>query len=211
MEKTKAIKPKTKTELNGTRRSDGKSELIISIIALMISGLALWQSFKSQAYNSSANIQLVQTKIIDSNSVIELKNSTTDKYFYLVGEITIKNFGNAPTQIISVSWQPLLLQSSTDFDPNSQTKFVISDNSLGLDVVGLGPSGPPQVNEDPLAAIKNRTVNPQESKILSFTFYGPYSGVVTTDGTAQTKIYDVKIVITFSNGQELSIIPETSK
>ena len=70
--------------------------LTLPIVALLISGLALWQSSEAQFRTTAPNVQIVSVRSTD-RAYLQRRDQNgqdTDQYYSLAGSVKIKNYGD---------------------------------------------------------------------------------------------------------------------
>lgn len=156
---------------------------LIAFGAFLISIFSLYLSYQNVQHTSAPNVQLIN---ITSYQADELDQGyRLHKSVSISGKLTIKNFGRSAVQLIKVDWEP--------FFPNML--FGISDT---LDKPALHK----YKERDPILGIKESIIQGGQIKkynILSFVDTHDYEGYPSGF---------FRIQLTFSNGQQLTLIPE---
>jgi hypothetical protein len=174
-------------------------ELALPIVALLISGLALWQSSEAQSRTTAPNVQIVSVKSTD-RAYLQRRDQNgqdTGEYYSLAGSVKIKNYGDASIQLISVKWEPITTATNT----SPETVLLLSDSRKFKANEAILPEAVDS-NFDPVLGLDHRTFAAGETKTIDFFFRG------RTDMWQGRDIYSLRIVFTMSNGQELSVVPE---
>ena len=174
-----------------------KISLIISILALVLSGLSVWKSQPSKSENLMAHIEVIDTKFL------ETRFRENDEYFIVTAKTEITNRGNLPTTIRYVDWQTL--NNNIPDEIRSDVRLIESDIqelSPDLDVHNL---------DIQYAQINNPTIEPKETKTLYFYFRSrklDASGQTFSGESWMFEYYLPDFVIVFENGQLIIAIPK---
>ncbi|WKZ49409.1 MAG: hypothetical protein QY306_08560 [Anaerolineales bacterium] len=167
-----------------------KWDTIISLLALMVSLSAFFFSFQVERSKSSPNIQVVSVhggRTRESGNVLDNVNISST--------IVLTNVGNAPTQIIDVSWE-----IATSAKTNLDGLLAISDTQdpSSLEYKEYFES----IRYSPVQGIQQTTIEPHKTLTLELFFR---SDPIPKDDTT---VQNIRVVFTFSNGQQLIILPE---
>jgi len=199
-----------------TKISIGRTEFIISIIVLISSLIALWQSFKAQSENSSPNIQIISALISNAdsrgNSVgFEFpEGNQLHKNFFTVGTITLKNFGITAVQLTDVSWEPL----DPDYQSIKESSYIIGEVYFFICDCPFTTKEWAKIqsenSENDLDQRKtiidiDRTIAGGEKLTLLFSFKTGADGLWIPE---ESLYYYERIIFVFNNGQVLSTVPE---
>lgn len=181
-------------------------DTLISLLALIVSALALWQGLDAQSRNSAPNVQLYGDTVSWRLETRVTSNFVPATVVY--GTVSLKNFGLTPAQITDIRWEPLSFgpfDSTASYmmvsdDPMEYQQFSDSyktDAFLGFSFEDFTE----KYSDNPVAALKNNTIEPGEVKQV---FFG-YEYLVRDD--YQSGVSNVRFVFTLSTGQEISVLP----
>lgn len=167
-----------------------KWDTVISLLALMVSLVALFFSFRVERSKSSPNIQVVSVhggRTREAGDILDNVN--------IGSTIVLINVGNAPAQIVDVSWE-IATSVNTNFDGLLAISDIRSPSSSEYQEYFES------IRHSPVQGIQQTTIEP--NKTLTLELYFQSDPVPKDDITIQ----NIRVVFTFSNGQQLTILPE---
>jgi hypothetical protein len=180
-------------------RANGESylshwEAAVSLLALLVAIGSLAMSLRTEQLSSSPNIQIQK---VDGGRNYE----HTDQIDKVEIECTValKNVGNAATQIVDVLWE---------------TSSIISDsNSISNGWLAVSDEFDPNASQyadyfqfikfSPVEGIKEKIIAAGETKTLRLVFQAEFKS--RPDASLAQ---NVRVKFTFSNGQQLTVLPQ---
>lgn len=170
---------------------------VVALIAVVLAGVSLLISYQNQKYGSAPNIQIISLTSSRSYDVGYSRELNDLDKLTIEGTLVIKNFGRASAQLIRVEWEPLIVGNP---DQVSDMWLAISDH------------GDPcsQNNQryyydrrtDPILGITNTVIGGGEIRQFKLGFFGK------TKLAEGQEIPNVRLSLTFSTGQVLTILPD---
>ncbi len=164
---------------------------LIALGAFVISILSLWLSYQNSKITLAPNVQVLSLEGF-------LVDTLDDKYrlhksVRITGKLKLKNLGRVPVQLIKIDWEPL-------FPDRVDTKKMMFGMSDDLDRI---PALLKYKEEDPILGIRTPII--REGQVRHYNIIldvdaHDYEGHITRG------LY--RIQLTFSNGQQLTLIPE---
>lgn len=167
-----------------------KWDTFLSILALLISLTSLFFTFQIEKSKSSPNVQI---QSVYGGRTVELGDETDN--ITIDSTITLINVGNAPTQIVDVKWE-MATSAENDFDG----LLAISDT--------LSPSDSryneyfKSIRNLPVEGIEKNIL--ESGQILELKLFFRSTPVPKND----TNLRNIRVIFTFSNGQQLTVLPE---
>jgi len=179
----------------------------LSIIALIVSVVSLWNSYTVRLRSRTPNVQLWD---ITTTWLIGIEDTDGTSKLVAGSEIDLKNVGDASTQITDVKWED---RGSERF-AGANVDFIITDLDLPSTNEGLEnfiQSQLPAFKDDPLNGFEDKLIRPNEQKHLEIIFIIPSARGMSSGGPpVQEQIYNTVLVfvtISFSDGKSLTFSP----
>lgn len=163
---------------------------LVALGAFVISILSLWLSYHNSKIASVPNVQILSLEGFFVDTLDD--ECRLHKMVSITGKLKIKNFGRAPVQMIKVDWEPI-------FRDGLDTKRIM----LGIsDDLAITPATF-KYKEEPILGIRTPTI--QEGQVRQYNII-----LVADVNDYQRHITQglYRIQLTFSNGQQLTLIPE---
>ena len=163
---------------------------LVALGAFVISILSLWLSYQNSKIASAPHVQVLRLEGFFVDTLDD--EYRLHKMVNITGKLKIKNFGRAPVQMIKVDWEPI-------FRDRVDTKRIM----LGIsDDLAITPA-PFKYKEEPILGIRTPTI--REGQVRQYNII-----LVVDANDYQRHITQglYRIQLTFSNGQQLTLIPE---
>jgi len=167
-------------------------EQLTSIIAIILSIVSLSITYFSENAKATGNIQ-----IIESDGFRDYDNTQIPGILKIYGGIKLKNIGNAPIQVVDVKWESTI---SSVKSKEINGWLAISDF--------LDPEEPREYEyfkenrETPISAIHNSQID--RGKVLELK----YSNYQYLPDDFNVQDPSLRIIFTFSNGQQITVLPD---
>jgi hypothetical protein len=169
-------------------------ELLVAVISALMSLGALFISVRVERRTAAPNVEL--TRVEGSRLYHNAREGGPDRVS-IVATASLHNRGNSSVEIVDVHWEPLLIGEPVARD---SAWLAISDDPLPTDSARIEHYKRQQ--RHPVLGIKQTVIRGNEQKLLYLRFSG------LSDLARGRETPNIRVVITFSNGVELTVLPE---